>query len=403
MRILHVTPYYAPAWVYGGVVSAVSGLATTQAARQHHVTVLTTDTLSGAERNPHQREVIAGVEVIRCRNVSNTLRAHLNLSSPVGFRRAFRQLVAEADIVHVHELRTIENLLITSHQPNKPIVLSSHGTLAYETGRSTIKQIWDRLFGSYLARRIDHIAALTLAEADESRTLWHTLNVTFPGVSVIPNGVPTDFGQSVAAADDLRSRYGLGSDPVVLFLGRLHERKGLQFLIPAVARANADLLPEYPQARMLIVGPDEGMLISAQKLAVQSGISDRVTFTGLLTGADRLAAFKTADIFALPAVGEGLSMAALEAMAAELPLILTPGCNLPELETRGAGLIVERQVGPLSTALGYLLRAPDRRREMGEQGRSWLEQAFTWPVIAAQTEALYSLAVSKRANSHYLR
>src|SRR5512142_837227 len=152
MRILHVTPYYAPAWSYGGVVSAVTGLATAQAERGHHVTVLTTDALDATHRADLSPTSDSGVQVIRCRNVSNTIRARYNLSLPVGFRRAFQRLAADADVVHTHELRTVENLLI-DHQ--KPVVLSPHGTLPYGTGRSAFKRAWDRLFGRTLLRKID--------------------------------------------------------------------------------------------------------------------------------------------------------------------------------------------------------------------------------------------------------
>ncbi len=132
------------------------------------------------------------------------------------------------------------------------------------------------------------------------------------------------------------------------------------------------------------------MLAAAQALAIQAGVADRVTFTGLLSGDEQRAAFATADVFVLPAVGEGLSMAALEAMAAGLPLILTPGCNMPDLEVHGAGLLADRQVEPLAAALRTLLADPDRGRAMGHQGRAWVREAFTWPAIAAQTEALYA-------------
>src|SRR5260370_10710064 len=107
LRILHVAPYFAPAFAYGGVVSAVTGLATAQADRGHHVTVLTTDALTRSQRNPVLRETIAGVEVVRCRNVSRVLRARLNLSFPRGFPATFAELARRADMVHVHELRTV--------------------------------------------------------------------------------------------------------------------------------------------------------------------------------------------------------------------------------------------------------------------------------------------------------
>ncbi|MEP7288390.1 MAG: glycosyltransferase [Chloroflexota bacterium] len=379
MRILHVTPYYAPAWSYGGVVSAVTGLAEAQAERGHSVTILTTDALSQSERNPLRRERIGAIDVIRCRNLSNTLRSRYNLSLPPGVWATFRELVRDVDIVHTHELRTVENLLI-SHV--RPVILSPHGTLSHATGRSTFKQTWDSLFGQSLLRKIDGIAALTNAEVDDSRALWKLLNVPIPVIQIIPNGVAAGF----AVSGDLRPRYGLGDGLVVLFLGRLHERKGLRYLIPAFAEATHDL----PQARLLIVGPDEGMLAAAKTLAAETGIAERVTFTGLLQGADQRAALATADLFVLPAVGEGLSMAALEAMAAGLPLIVTPGCNLPNVEKRGAGLLVAREIELIAGAIRALLHDQDRRAAMGTAGRAWVQESFTWPAIAAQTEALYA-------------
>jgi glycosyltransferase involved in cell wall biosynthesis len=385
MRILHVTPYYAPAWAYGGVVSAVTGLATAQAKLGHSVTVLTTDALDldPPRRNAISRETIAGVTVIRCRNLSNIIRARYNLSLPRSFGSALASVLPVVDVIHTHELRTVENLLLGT--PGCPVVLSPHGTLPYGTGRSLFKRAWDRLFGQRLLPMIRHVAALTQSEADEARTLWQFLNVPFPGATVIPNGVPADLAESVGESDNIRERYNLGDGPVVLFLGRLHERKGLQFLIPAFAQATQDIR----DARLLVVGPDAGMLVTAQTLAAQLGIADRVTFTGMLTGDDQRAALATCDLFVLPAVGEGLSMAALEAMAARLPLILTPGCNLPDLETRGAGLLVDRDVEALAEALRTLLNDSARRRTMGENGLAWVREAFTWPAIAAQTEALY--------------
>jgi glycosyltransferase involved in cell wall biosynthesis len=376
MHILHIVPYYAPAWTYGGVVSAVTGLATAQALRGNQVTVLTTDTLSPVARNPFRREEIDGVTVIRCRNLSNTIRGRYNLSQPIGFRQAFQQIAGTVDVIHAHELRTVENLLIS-----RPFVLSPHGTLSHDTGRSAFKRGWDVLFGRMLLRKVQRVAALTSTEAEEAQSLWAMLKLPFPGAGIIPNGIPANF----TVEGDLRSRYRLGSGPVVLFLGRLHERKGLQYLIPAFAQAARDLA----DARLLIVGPDEGMLAAAQNLAQQVSMVDRILFTGMLIGADQRAAYASADIFVLPAVGEGLSMAVLEAMAANLPVILTPGCNLPDVEIRGAGLLVSRDIEALAQAIQVLLLDENKRRIMGQQGYTWAHESFTWPAIAAQTELLY--------------
>ena len=158
MNILHVTPYYAPAWAYGGVVRAVYGLATAQATLGHSVTVLTTDTASPTQRLAVSREIIDSVAVIRCHNMVGPLR-RLNLSSPFGVRRALSQLPATPDIIHCHELRTVENLLVTASRraAHVPLVVSLHGTLPQTTGRVLVKQTWDRLFGKALAGRFSGV------------------------------------------------------------------------------------------------------------------------------------------------------------------------------------------------------------------------------------------------------
>ncbi len=127
------------------------------------------------------------------------------------------------------------------------------------------------------------------------------------------------------------------------------------------------------------------MLPTLQALA-----DDRMVLTGYLAGADRLAALAAADVFALPATGEGLSMAALEAMAAGVPVILSPGCNLPEAADSGAGLIVAPEVEPLAAALRALLTDADRRAAMASAARGLVRQRFTWTQVAAQLEQVYT-------------
>jgi len=389
VHILHIAPYYAPAWAFGGVVSALAGLAPALVERGHQVTVLTTDALdftsrlTGAES---RQEVLAGVEIIRCPNVSHTVQAKFNLSTPRGMRRAFHRL--RPDVIHTHELRTVPNLLLLPRPSRVPVILSPHGTLTYDAGRSLIKRIWDQLFGARIMRRITSVAALTQAEMQDSQVLWTSRGLPFPDGQIIPNGIAADFAEQVAKAGNLRERFGLGNGPVVLFFGRLHERKGLQFLIPAFAQAARN----DPTARLLVVGPDAGMLDAAREMVEGLGIGSNVTFTGMLSGADRLAALHTGDVFVLPAIGEGLSMAALEAMAAGLPLLLTPGCNLPEVEPRGAGRVVAREIAPLAAALASLLDDPDQRQTMGQNGKAWAQSSFIWPVIAAQMERFYQTA-----------
>ncbi len=391
MNVLHVLPYYAPAWTYGGVVRAVTDLTRAQAAAGHRVFVLTTDTRSPQARLEALRETLEDVHVVRVRNRSNRLRGALNLSSPLGMAAEAERLLRDEaiEIVHCHELRTVENWMVTSvaERLGVPVVVSPHGTLPYHTGRSWVKQLWDRALGARLLPRFAGVVALTAHEAEDARRVWRACGQELPedALFVVPNGVCLDDFADLPPAGSFRARWGLGKGPVALFLGRLHPRKGVQLLIPAFAAATRD----QPDARLLVVGPDEGMRRSLVALARAEGVAERVIFTGLLTGTDKLAALSTADVFALPAVGEGFSMAALEALVCGVPVILTPGCHFPEVADAGAGLVVAREVEPLRDALSVLLRDPARRETMAQAARTLVAQRYTWERVVVRLTRVY--------------
>jgi poly(glycerol-phosphate) alpha-glucosyltransferase len=116
-----------------------------------------------------------------------------------------------------------------------------------------------------------------------------------------------------------------------------------------------------------------------------------VTFTGPRYSRDKLSVLAAADAFALPSFSEGFSMAVLEAMACALPVLLTPGCNFPEVARGGAGI----EVAPDAAAVEAGLRAlcsmsPAQRRDMGVRGRRMVEQRYTWDAVARQMTELYA-------------
>ncbi len=362
---------------------AVEGMARALVDRGHNVTVLTTDALSQHERYEAVLDTVRnGVRVVRVRNRSVRLRGQFNLSTPLGMDKIAAELLKNTDLVHVHEFRTAENLLVTpvAARLGIPLVLSPHGTLTLSTGRGAFKSAWDRLLSPTVAQRFSAVVGLTAQEVDEARAAWRSfsLDVTQTRFEVVPNGVNADEFAHLEGREAFRARYDLGDATVCLFMGRLHSRKGVEVLVRAFRQSN------FTDARLVIVGPDEGMLATLQAIK-----DDRTVITGYLDGQDRLAALAAADIFCLPATGEGLSMAALEALAAGLPVILSPGCNLPEVTQYGAGLIVEPQVEPLAAALRDLLADTERRAVMRVAGRALVRERFTWASVAERLERLY--------------
>ena len=292
-----------------------------------------------------------------------------------------------SDIAHIHEFRTLENLLVTpvAVKHRKPIVLSPHGTLNLRTGRGAYKRAWDSLLSAGIASRIDHVVALTEAEQSEAEALWRRFGARPrpTGFSVVPNGVDLgDLGdiEQGALAAAFRRRFDFGAAPTVLFMGRLQARKGVDVLIEAFKAA------DVAESRLLIVGPDEGMLPALQTLA---GGDPRIIFTGYLDGDARLGALAASDIFALPATGEGQPMAALEAMAAGLPVLLSPGCNLDEAAAAGAGFVVEPTAEAFAERLRLLLGAEGLRSEMGWRARQLAQARYSWDTVATRLEAVY--------------
>lgn len=389
MKIVHVLPYYAPAWGFGGVVRAVYGLTTTLAAQGHEVIVVTTDAHDQTAELLPSEEIMAGVRVLRCRNVIPPLR-HLNLSSPAGLRAVLGSVLQNADVLHVHELRTVENLvaLPLAQQMGVPVFLSPHGTLPYDTGRSLVKQGWDQLLGRRLAEQVDHVIGLTADEVVEARALWARLGVELADaqVSVVPNGVNLAEFADLPLRHVFRARWGIPAEvPVILFLGRLHERKGVHHLIDALAA--------LPDAWLAVVGPDEGQATSLRAQAERLGVGGRVIFTGLLTGDDKLAALSGSDLMALPAVGEGLPMVALEVLAAGLPVALSDGCHLPEVVAAGGGIRLHPLTGAaIADSLAPLLANRRLCEAMGQTGQRLVTEQFTWSVVAEQMAAVYSLS-----------
>ncbi len=386
MNVVFVLPYFAPAWGFGGVVRAAHGLSTALVARGHTITVITTDAGDNNARVLPAESIEDGVRVVRCRNRLPWLR-RVNLSSPAGMDRMLQDILSDADVLHVHELRTVENLiaLAAARRFGVPVVLSPHGTLPYAAGRGGIKRGWDWLFGRWMVRSVDHVLALTADEASEARSLWRRQGISLSEsqVSIVSNGVDAESFAALPPGKAFRERWDIPGDAgLVLFLGRLHERKGVHHLIDALA-----LMPE---TWLAVVGPDEGQLAALQAQAERSGVRTRVFFAGLLTGQEKLAALAAADVLALPAVGEGLPMVVLEAMAAGLPVAVSDGCHLPEAIAAGAAVRLEPLTGrAIAAVLLPLLADPRRRQAMAEQGRKLIAGRYAWSQVAATVEDVY--------------
>jgi glycosyltransferase involved in cell wall biosynthesis len=202
---------------------------------------------------------------------------------------------------------------------------------------------------------------------------------------VIPNGVAIP--QRIDPEVFLWKYPSLRGRKIVLFLGRIHFKKGLDILIEAwttVAR-------RWPDAMLVLAGPDfEETQTRIESLIEQRGLTERVLFTGMLRSEQKWSALQAAECFILPSYSEGLSVSTLEAMGVGCPVIITEQCNLPDVRRFGTGWVVPANAEEITHALNECLRnSREANGRIGECGRELVQRKYGWRSVARQMSEVY--------------
>lgn len=376
MRLLNVVPTYLPAVRYGGTVRAVHGICRALASRGHAVTVYTStvDGPSRIEVGPGQPVFLDGVEV----RYFPALLQRPCWSPAMG--RALARHVRDFDLVLIHSVFLWPTWAAAriSHASGVPYVIAPHGMLVPELvlrKNRLLKTAWISLVERRNLERAAAIHVTSGIEADDLRRFGFRLRRVF----VVPHGVEEtqDFDPRDVTASVTET---LARRPLLLFLGRVNWKKGLDRLIAA--------LPQVPSAHLAVAGGDEGGLTSSLSAqARQLGLAGRVTFLGHVEGANKAALLAGADVFALPSESENFGCAVLEAMAAGLAVVVSPGVGLaPEVRNSEAGLVVERDPSSLAAAFRTLLGSAELRRQMGARGRAAVAARYRWDRVGEALE-----------------
>ena len=207
------------------------------------------------------------------------------------------------------------------------------------------------------------------------------MRMPLPAAFVVPNGI------------DLEPAWtGARLPRTLLVLGRINWKKGLDRLIEA--------LPQVPDAIVVIAGNDEENLTpKLRALAERIGVLDRIDFHGPVSGAGKDALLRTSTALVLPSHSENFGNVVLEAMAAGMPVIVTPEVGLAnDVLESGAGVVTTNAPEALAGAISDLLGDSDLRTKMGRRGRNLVEERFTWDHVAAQMEEQYE-RISARARA----
>ena len=312
------------------------------------------------------------------------------------------EAVSQAEWFHGHGLYVWTNMWLggEARKRGKPLVYHPQGffdpwILRRSRGK---KRFAHWLFEDANIKHVRWWRAVSNKEAEQIRAVVGSHAV----VHVIPNGIDIDEvdaldahevtgSESLVAGQQSGTRYSSHvtrhnawaerkRPKRLLFLSRIHAKKGLDMLVPAWGK----LTKEFPDWELLIVGPDEGgYQTTVENMMADCGCGDTCWIHPAVSGAEKHALLRTADLFVLPSYSEGFPMAVLEAAAHRIPVVQTDECNFPELTAAGGAWECRPERDAVVTTLRKALTAEDAERtERGLRGRELVERSYSWDQIA---------------------
>lgn len=377
MKIAFITPFFTP--VAGGSATAPYYLAKHLVKRDHEVSIFTSDFGRNSARFNDERDLTIIESKIEL-NAFNLLYTP-SLKSELEKNGRF-------DIFHSHNFRTYQNYVAYHYarRTNIPYVLQAHGSLPRIGSWKKLKQVYDVFFGYNLLRDTFKVIALNRFEAEQ----YKAMGVPEEKIAIIPNGIDLSEYTNLPPKGSFKSKHNIPEDKkIILYLGRIHRIKGIDFLIKAYAYLVKK--KDYKDAILVIAGPDDGYLNEAKALAKSLKIDDSIMFTGPLYGRNKLEAYVDAEVYVLPSRYETFPMTVLEAYACGKLVIASNVGGLRDLVVNDeTGLLFEAgNSKELAKSIHYLLNDYSKAVEMGLKGRKFVEKNFTIDKVIAMLEALY--------------
>lgn len=401
MKILYISPYFYPAITVGGTAKTLYDLSRALVKKGHEVTVLTTDLYNVNKRvnDYHDKEEdLDGIKVIYFSNLSNTLAYKYHLFLPFKYFIYLYKNIKKYDIIHLHEIYTFMHLwaAFLARINNIPYIITAHGTmmLKKEEGRVARKNLFYCLGGKRLLDSASGIIALT---KDEKKSFIR-LGLKEKNIKIIPNGLNTKLYKNSGNADKFRKKFHIpGNTRILLFLGRIHQKKGINLLIKSLVHLKKD----FTNLFLVIAGPveDKDYYSTLVREVDDNKLDDSVFFTGVLSEEDKKCAYRVSDIFVLTSYAEGLPVSILEAASAGLPVLVSKYCGIPEVTSYKAGLVVDTITGDIISGIEKILSHSNYRKYFGRNGQKMVEEKFNLEKVSTDVENLYASILSRNDKS----
>lgn len=389
MKILHVVPSFAPCFAHGGVVNASYQIAKKQVEAGHEVCVYTTDSCDERLKFENNYNVdVNGIKVFYFKNLSNSFKNKLTIDTPLSSIRYIKKTISDFDIIQIHEHR--HSLAIAAHRyarkNNVPYVLQAHGSVLPFFQKEKLKDIFDNLWGFDILHDASRVFALSEVEKEQ----YLKMGILNERIEIVPLGINLKEYEKLPDKGNFKSKYNIDENKkLILFLGRIHEIKGLDLLVKSFGKINED------NVKLAIVGGDYGFKEELLKLIKNLDLNDKIIFPGVLTGKDKIEALVDCDIFVMPSRYESFTTSGLEAMACQKPLILTKNNHIQSWVKDNVGLVCEFDEDELTDCIETLLNDEDLCIQFGKTGRELIENKYDWNRVEKQIESIYKKCIDE--------
>jgi glycosyltransferase involved in cell wall biosynthesis len=391
MKVAHVIPSLDPAT--GGPPVVAARLAAAQSALGCQVNLISYRFPEAQTNVEADLRTIPGIVQVRLDFLPPLTRKERFLAWDA--RKRLEPLVRGVDVIHLHGVwdPLIYAASTVAERLEIPYVLTPHGMLdPWAIAQKGWKKRLALVFG--YRKMLNQAVFLHYLNSDE-RDLVKDLGLTSKG-EVIPNGIFLQELDPLPAKGTFRAaRPAMDGKPFVFFLSRLHYKKGLDFLADAFAK----VAQRFPDAQLVVAGPDGGARQNFESQVKQLKIEERVHVIGPIYGPEKLAALVDCNCFCLPSRQEGFSLAVTEAMACGAPVVISTSCHFPEVKQAGAGIICELDAKTIADGIITILGDAALASKMGKAGREMITSRYTWPSVAGQMIVAYEAHVTKRGGS----
>ncbi len=380
MKILNICAY---TWEIGGPARIIYDHTVEAVASGHEV-----DILSPMSPGDKLYPAPAGARVIPCLRTQPVARFYREFS--VGLYRFLKKYLDTYDVVHIHGIWHFGSLAPFLVKSKVPKIITIHGLLdRWAVNHHAWKK--DLVTLLYQKRLLGKADVIHINNTDEEQDVIQYLGYRPDNLVIIPNGMRMTDYDPLPPKGVFRQHFNIPDDrEILLFMGRLNIKKGLDILLPAFRSCHSSL----PGTLLVLAGPDDGYKAEASEFIEKNQLSDSVKFTGMLTGDLKKAALSDASAFVLPTYSEGFSIAVLEAMASRLPVVVSDRTGFGDFTRQyDAAAITELNPDDLSAKLRRILSDEAYRISRAENAYRMVSGLFDIRVVAQQMLDTYQKAV----------